>query len=148
MGLTLITGMSVGSIAIVFGSLCGLSLVYLVKFIWFLELVSYFVFINANFGSTLSNQHKTIYDWVHFDFYPHFNELWAKVRDYEQAYFFRGKFGEMKVSAFITINSNLEYLPNLIILFLSSLILIIQRFGSTNKRSKRINYSKVTPLNE
>jgi hypothetical protein len=48
----------------------------------------------------------------------------------------------MKVSAFITINSNAEYLPNLLILFLSSVILILQRFGSNNMKKRR-NYSKV-----
>ncbi len=54
LGGVLITGITAGSIGVILGSLCGLNLIFFVKFIWFLELISYFVFINANFGSVLS----------------------------------------------------------------------------------------------
>ena len=53
-GGAMLSGIHGGSIAVIIGSLCGFSIAYLIQGVWFLELVSYFVFVNANFGKQLS----------------------------------------------------------------------------------------------
>lgn len=111
----MLTGLTSGKIAVIGAALCGIGLMYMIKFIWFLELISYFVFINANFGENLSKQHEIIYDWVHFDIIEGINNYYLKTRKNEQGYFWAGKISMMEVSAFISANTNYEFF--LVILF-------------------------------
>lgn len=125
LGVSMVSGVQAGSVALVAGTLCGLSLVYLIKFIWFLELITYLIFINANFGQSLSKQHRTLYDIVHFDLIPNINEYLFSIRENENSYFFKGKITEIGVSGFLSTNAGLEFIPLLIVLFLSSAIFTV-----------------------
>jgi hypothetical protein len=149
LGGALLAGIRGGQLAIIAGACCGLSLVYLLKFIWFLELVSYLIFINANFGSSLSAQHRTIYEWIHFDLIENVNRYIFRIRKYENSYFFKGKITEMELSGFLSTNAGIEFLPLLIVIGITSTMFAIKFFqkeAALTKKGTTENGAQVLPL--
>lgn len=65
---------------------------------------------------------------VHFDLIENVNGLIFKIRETENAFFFKGKITEIQVSGFISPNTGLEYIPLILVMFSTSIIFFMKRF--------------------
>ena len=141
------SALAISSVAVLASSVSSLSFVFLAKLIQFLEFISYLALISAPHTEYIKGLLDGLFNIVHFDLIPNFNEYIFKPRPNAEAYsIVKSRYRDLEIGNFIYSNGNWEFLVLTLIFTIFFTLGILRLFKKIGKNNKLLNSLRLTKL--